>query len=253
MTDPAAEPVESADPADPAEPPAPPPRWGLADAALAFLVGMLFAIVVDGIYILVSGSEEGLGHTIATLVGLWIGLAGVPYLASRRKGTGSVAEDFGLRLERRDVGIGVLAGALSQFVLVNLVVALFRFLGPDVNIGRQARDLTNDAEGIMLGVLAPFLILGAPLVEELFFRGLLQRSIARRLGPPIAIVGSAVAFGLVHLQPDLTGWSQLALTTALASFGIVLGVLAQRAGRLGPSLVAHATFNTITLVALAVS
>ena len=250
MTEPAAEPVESPEPAEPA---ARHPRWGLGDAALAFLFGMLFAIVVDGLYIAISGEEDGLGHTIATLVGLWIGLAGIPYLASRRKGSGSMAEDFGLRLQRRDIGVGVLAGALSQFVLVNLVVALFRLLGPDVNIGKQAENLTNDAEGLMLAVLAPFLILGAPLVEELFFRGLLQRSIARRLGPAIAVVGSAIAFGFVHLQPELSGWSQLALTTALASFGVVLGVLAQRAGRLGPSLVAHATFNTITLIALAAS
>ena len=253
MTDPATEPVESPEPAEPADAAPRSPRWGLGDAALAFLFGMLFAIVVDGLYIAVSGAEDGLGHTIATLVGLWVGLAGIPCLASRRKGSGSLAEDFGLRLERRDIGIGVLAGILSQFVLVNLVVVLFRLVGPEVNIGRQARNLTNDAEGVMLAVLAPFLILGAPLVEELFFRGLLQRSIARRLGPVVAVAGSAVAFGLVHLQPDLTGWSQLALTSALASFGIVLGVLAQRTGRLGPSLVAHATFNTVTLVALAAS
>jgi membrane protease YdiL (CAAX protease family) len=43
----------------------------------------------------------------------------------------------------------------------------------------------------------------------------------------------------------------VALITALASFGAVLSWLAQRTGRLGPGLVAHATFNAITLLALA--
>ena len=248
MTEPAAEPVESAHPEGRE------PRWGLGDAALGFLLGMLFAIVADGLYIAVAGSGGGLGHTIVTLVALWLGMAGIPYVASRRKGSGSLAEDFGLQLHRRDIGIGVLVGALSQFVLVNLVVALFRLVGPDVNIGRQARNLTNDAEGLSLALLAPFLVLGAPIVEELFFRGLLQRSIRRRLGAFVGIVGSSIAFGLVHLQPDLSAWSQLALTTALGSYGLVLAALTHRyGGRLGPAIVAHATFNAITLIALATS
>jgi membrane protease YdiL (CAAX protease family) len=41
--------------------------------------------------------------------------------------------------------------------------------------------------------------------------------------------------------------------TALAAFGAVLSWLAHRYGRLGPGLVAHATFNAITLLALAVT
>ena len=239
------------DPAPEVETPTFVPRWGLGDAALAFVVGMVAAVFVDGVYVSVAGTEETLARTIATLVGLWVGLAGVPYLASKRKGTGSLDEDFGLRVERRDIGVGVVVGAAAQFALVNLVVTLFDIVGPDVNVGRQAENLTNAAEGWGLALLAPFLVIGAPLVEELFFRGLLQRSIARRLGPVVAMIGSSIAFGFVHLQPDLSGWSQLALTTALASFGLVLGAMANRFGRLGPGIVAHFTFNSITLLVLA--
>ena len=60
-----------------------------------------------------------------------------------------------------------------------------------------------------------------------------------------------MVFGLVHAQPNMTGASELALITALGSFGAVLGVLALRTGRLGPGLVAHATFNPITVLCLA--
>ena len=249
MSDPAAEPVE------PPEPPeaAVAPRWGLGDAALAFLVGMVAAVFVDGLYVAVAGTEETLARTVATLVGLWVGLAGVPSLASKRKGSGSLAADFGLCVERQDIGLGIAVGIGAQYVLVNVIVTLFDVIGPDVDVGRQARNLTDSAQGWSLALLAPFLAIGAPVIEELFFRGLLQRSIARRLGTVVAVAGSSLAFGFVHLQPNLSGWSQLTLATALAAFGVVLGVLAERTGRLGPGMVAHATFNSITLVALAVT
>ncbi len=41
----------------------------------------------------------------------------------------------------------------------------------------------------------------APLVEELFFRGLLLRSLQRRVGTGRAVALSSVLFGLAHPQP----------------------------------------------------
>jgi uncharacterized protein len=58
-------------------------------------------------------------------------------------------------------------------------------------------------------------------------------------------VGSSVVFGLAHFEP-----LQL---PALILFGVVLGVLAQRTGRLGPGIVAHATFNAVTVLSLTLS
>jgi len=102
-------------------------------------------------------------------------------------------------------------------------------------------------------VLAPFLVLGAPFVEELFFRGLVLRSLARRFGPVIGVVGSSVLFGLVHFQTGMGAASDAALMCAIGAFGLLLAYLAVRTGRLGPGLVAHATFNAITVIALATS
>ena len=38
--------------------------------------------------------------------------------SSRVKGSGSLAEDFGLRFERGDLGVGAVSGLLCQLVLV---------------------------------------------------------------------------------------------------------------------------------------
>ncbi len=89
--------------------------------------------------------------------------------------------------------------------------------------------------------------MGAPLVEELFFRGLLLRSIQKRLGSTWAIVGSSVFFGLAHPQ-DLPFDAQIVIMASLAAFGAALAALAVKTGRLGPGIVAHASFNLISLV-----
>jgi hypothetical protein len=91
-------------------------------------------------------------------------------------------------------------------------------------------------------VIFLFLAVGAPLVEELFFRGLLLRSLLERTRPALAIPVSAVLFGLAHFEALQFG--------GLAVFGLVLGVLAWRTGRLGPSIGAHAAFNAAAVAAL---
>ena len=85
-------------------------------------------------------------------------------------------------------------------------------------------------------------MIGAPVIEELFFRGLLFRSLRRRFGPWPAIVGSAVVFGLAHFE--------LLQLPALIAFGLVLGFMAEKSGRLGPGIVAHAAFNAATVLSL---
>lgn len=77
--------------------------------------------------------------------------------------------------------------------------------------------------------------MGAPLVEELFFRGLLLRALLGRTPVPVAVVISALLFGLAHFEAV-----QFA---GLAAFGVILALLAWRTGRLMPGIGAHAAFN----------
>lgn len=119
-------------------------------------------------------------------------------------------------------------------------------------LGHPAQSLTGHTYGPGLVVLAVLVCVGSPVVEELFFRGLLLRSLlwrfrelAPRLGPGLSIVVTALVFALVHFEAlQFLG---------LASFGVVLGLLAWRTGRLGPSILAHMAFNTVTIVAIVVA
>jgi membrane protease YdiL (CAAX protease family) len=166
----------------------------------------------------------------------------------------AVVQDYGLALRPLpDLPLGVAVGLLSQFVLVPVFeLPLVPFVPHLYNkLGRPAHELLGKAtSGSEAGLvfLALLVCLGSPLVEELFFRGLLLRGllgkmgkIGGRLGPAVSIVLTGLVFALVHFETlQLLG---------LAAFGSVLGVLAWRTGRLGPSIIAHVTFNTTTVVA----
>jgi hypothetical protein len=221
-----------------------PPRWGIPDAALGFVGAYLLSGMTASLWVARRGvAEHSFGLAVATVTGLWLGFVGAAVVAARRKGSGSIVRDFGFRLEARDVPLGIAAGLLSQFLLIRLVYLPFGDRVED--LGRDNEAMVDSTHGIALAVLALLLAIGAPLVEELFFRGLVQRSLVRRLGPAPGIALGAVVFGATHF--DLLGLLGLAL------FGLVLGVLAHRTGRLGPSIVAHIVFNAAAVAAFVVA
>ena len=94
-------------------------------------------------------------------------------------------------------------------------------------------------------------VLLAPLLEELFFRGVLFRALrqafgsdASRYSTALAVVTSAVLFALAHGEP-----LQFA---GLAFLGVVLAIMVQRTARIVPSVITHASFNAVAFAALVV-
>jgi membrane protease YdiL (CAAX protease family) len=226
--------------------PAPEPRWGLGDAAIGYVVGFFASAVAASVWATASGNPRSstLGTTAAGLIGLWVGLAGAPLLSSRFKGTRSLTLDFGLRMRLLDIPVGLGLGLVCQVVVSDLLYLPLRFTDPNLErqLSRPAQQLTGLAHGSAVAFLAVLVVVCAPVVEELFFRGLLLRSLARRFGNRWAVVGSALLFGLAHFEP--------LQFPALVAFGLVLGVVAVRTGRLGPGIFAHAGFNAFTVAYL---
>jgi len=237
------------------------PRWGLGDVASGFALAEVAAAVVGVVVITAMGytraDQVPLWLETVLEIPLWAFLVGVPLVASRRKGNGPV-RDFGLRMRAVDVPLGVAAGLAGQLLLVPLVYwPIFKLLGHSENVSKVAEQMTSKVHGPADTVLIFVLVaVGAPLAEELFFRGLTQRSLLKlrddsphpllrlsaRLNPWSAVVVTAAFFAATHFQ--------LLQFPGLFAFGIVLGVLAWRTGRLGPSIWAHLTFNALAAATL---
>jgi membrane protease YdiL (CAAX protease family) len=225
------------------------PRWGIGDVVLGWVLaqvgGMFTALLVLGL----SGQDFddlSLGWLALGNTGLWLGFLVVPWVATTLKGQGPIV-DLGLRARPMDL-LGVLAGVATQLFLLPLVylplLVLLDRTGDDLSA--PARDITDRASD-PFGVVMLILIVGiaAPIFEEIFYRGLMQRSLQRRFGDSTAVVVTALVFGLSHFQ--------LLQAPGLVIFGVVVGVLALRTGRLGPSIAAHVAFNMVSVVALLVA
>jgi uncharacterized protein len=223
----------------------------MGDAAAGWLVSLLCGFITSGLALVLSGVDDfdalPLGWVAVAQLGLWVGLLGAPYLAARYKGNGMV-RDFGLSVRWVDVVRGGVAGLVGQFAILWLVYVPMNIL-TDVNqddLAEPAKELTDKAAG-PLGVVLLVLIVGvgAPIVEEIFYRGLVQRSLVRRVGVVWGIAVTSVLFGAVHFQ--------LLQFPALALAGALFGILAHRAGRLGPAIAAHVVFNMTAVISLLVT
>ena len=143
-----------------------------------------------------------------------------------------------------------LAGAFSATVAEAIVVAIVRTLTGPVKVSQDVGDTIKRAHGAEIAAAFVLTVLAVPIVEELFFRGLLLRSLERRLPAAAAVAVSAVVFGLAHYQGDVSAKSAWTVVAGLFTVGIVLGALAHTFRRLGPGIVAHALFNLLAFISL---
>lgn len=215
----------------------------------SYVVATLLQLLLIAVFDISETVEERPNwFVLAGALSLWVPQLIMLMLFSRRAGTGSFFEDFRLRLRLVDLW-GIPLGVLSQVLLVGLVTWPFRKWFPDIfdneTVEERARGLYDSAQGIWLVVLALVVVLGAPIVEELVYRGFLQAGLQSRVNDVVAVIVVAAGFAAIH--------GRVAELPGLFSFALVLGVAFHLTKRLGMSVVAHLAFNATGLAFLALT
>lgn len=210
------------------------PRWGIPDAVIA-LVGFGVVSILVGfplwyfnapieLVILVGGTAP------------WLMLGGWPIIATLYRGNGPRI-DLGIILRWSDVGWGLLFGFLG-LVLAGIGALITTYFVGDFNsaAGEVALDLQESSSFAALFVFAVMIAVGAPVVEELAFRGLLYGSLRKKgLGSFWVVLITAVAFALFHLEP--------VRFLVLFPIGLTLGLARWKTQGLGAPMVAHLVNN----------
>lgn len=208
---------------------------------MGFIGTWLCAAVASSIPLVAfSDPDESLPIPVlaASLVLGWITyLIGATFI-SRSHGSGDVASDLGIRARPIDA-IGIAIGIVSQLVLVPLVYVPLRSIWPatfdDEALTETAEDLVDRAGGALLPLLVVLVVVGAPVVEEIVYRGLLQRPLLDRFPGFAVVLFTSAVFALIHFRPvEYPG---------LFAAGLVFGICAWRTGRLGSAIAAHVGFN----------
>ena len=237
-----------------------PGTWTALDV-LAGLGGvLLLSLVLAWPFAAYPHAPRELQVVVAGFLPIWLGLGGACVLASRGRGTGRLSADLGLRFRWVDlaIGLGLGIGLRIGSVIIALVVQTF--------FGRSGGGNLDSITGGGLSTVSVVvnLIIGgsliAPVIEELFFRGLLLRSVMasltrrghRRGTDAQADVGrrrratyaaSAVLFALLHLSEITDPIGALTLMATLLMVGWVHALVTWNTGRLGSAVVSHVVFN----------
>lgn len=212
--------------------------------AAAWILG---SALLAGIVIAAMGNELGDDLGIGTLAVVsmvgWASFLTMLVLVSRRFGSGDVIADLAVAFRPVDL-VGIPVGVVLQLGVLQALYWPLRRIWPDTfsteAIEERAQDLADRADGIMVVVLVLVVVVGAPIVEELVYRGLLQRSLTNAITAWPALLFVSLGFAFIHFS-----WVEIpGLFVAGLAFGAGLIVT----GRLGTAIVIHAAFNATGVV-----
>lgn len=236
------------------------PGWVLF---VAPVLGVALFLLLLGIAVAVaafSGNLElgaGVREIIAKIQGSYFVVMGVgalfyltilfsTWLLLPKSGPASLASYFPA-VSWRFFAAGLGAAVLMVFV----ILPSLSFISQYFHINLEATDAEKSLLPHNLPQLFVLLFLGAvvaPLVEEVYFRGLFLRWLRKRLGLAVATIINVVSFAVLHGRflnhPGLGG---LVATIGLCVPALVLVYFAVKSRSLWPGVVTHGAYNGILL------
>jgi membrane protease YdiL (CAAX protease family) len=147
----------------------------------------------------------------------------------------------------KDIATGLVGGlalyGIAVVVSVVVVEVVRLVIGHAPNSPSQVQDCVTGPWLVLTGAAA---VIFAPLGEETVFRGFVFQGLRTRYALWPAAVFDGILFGLIHIPYWL-------LIPSLAVVGVGLAYVYHRRQSLLASMVAHATFNLIGVILIAVS
>ena len=228
-------------------------RSSLGWAAAGLLVAMVAGLAAEDAFRM-GWLADTRAQPLVAYFATWIPLGVGVWAACRHRGWQASADQLGLRFSVFDIFWGVAAGCIARLVdaVIRLQLTGTTGLSPQPVLGTPA----IDGWAVIVGIVAPVIV--APLIEEVFFRGLLQRSLAQAFGAAgrlrasaAAILITSVLFALAHVVVGGTlGVDAVATAEGTFAFSVIAGVVAAATGRIGGAIIAHVVFNGVAVLLL---
>jgi membrane protease YdiL (CAAX protease family) len=228
---------------------------GLIPAILAIIV--VIATTTDTLINGTASDAENLINTavaagpiiLASLLLSWAGFLFSVYWAGTRKGDKNWRELIKWRFAwKKDIPIAIVFVLIYRGLEYLLGLTLEHY-GVDTSKLSNG-GLVSDQTGIWLILVAIAASLGAPVVEEIFFRGMFLTVARRNYGTVAGILITSIIFGLLHAQASLA--ATLYTVTITGLIGLGLAILVVKTNRLGTSITAHILFNSSAVLLMAI-
>ncbi len=222
----------------------------IRDAVLAWIAGWFGGSLLSTVVFQASGADSlantPAGWILAAQVALWVPMVAATWYVGSRHGSGDLRRDYAVRFRAVDL-VGIPLGVAVQLAVLPLVYWPLGHAWPDTfgrsRLEKPARELWNAGHGVGVVFIVLVVVVGAPLVEELVYRGLLHGAFTRCTGRVVGTLLVAVWFAAIHFQP--------VQFPGLLVVGLVLGVATLQTGRLGLPILTHLAFNATGLAMVA--
>jgi len=134
------------------------------------------------------------------------------------------------------VAVACIAGALA----FNFIYAEYLF--PDLEMQALMKDMIASIPKTVQNQILLFMTIAvvAPLVEEVVFRGMLQKAFAGWMPSWAAILVAAFIFAVIHMQPEAIG--------PLMALGAAFGIIYHYTGSLRLTILLHVVNNAAALI-----
>jgi membrane protease YdiL (CAAX protease family) len=209
---------------------------------LAVVVAHLAAVLGAGVVYTAGGWKSGAVPQWATLLAVLPFWAGVGAIAVKVSAGGGARSVLGERPAPLAVIGAAALGVLVQLLLPFVYVPILKLSGTSVDqLDLPARRLFEGATGINLVSLIIVACVGAPVCEEVLYRGVMLRGL-RRTRRWVAVLVTAALFAALHFQ--------VLQFPGLLVFGLVAGALSILGDGVALPIAAHVGFNAAAVIAL---
>lgn len=177
-------------------------------------------------------------------------MCGAIYLAEGGGGIKRVSKKLHLsRLPGRN-DIQKVIVAFGMYFILFVVLAFAASMIPGFNSEQEQQVAASNPSGVGYAALFVSLIIIAPVVEEIVFRGFMLRRLASYVPPVYAAIISSAVFGLFHLE--FLGDNPLNWAAALNTFTLALALswLYLETKNLWTAIALHAIKNLVAFIVL---
>lgn len=207
------------------------------------VLGLILSVVI-AVFIMYSGAQESLAQEMALITftssvimyGAWFLFIWRRSLSSRER---DLIRTPAPARSRRNIWFAL--AALLWSLPVNFIYTIFLerffpdFLEQMMEAGNLPENLFTTSDPLSLLLMFIPVVILAPIVEEIIFRGVLYNLLNKRMSLPMAALISSVIFGLMHG----TTFFQTAL------IGFVLAFVYQVTGDLKMAMLGHGLNNGV--------
>ncbi|GAB4547888.1 MAG: hypothetical protein Tsb0013_08030 [Phycisphaerales bacterium] len=222
---------------------------------LVIMFAQTLGVVSSATLLGLETEQPALRDQALVSLGAYVGAAmGIVFAGVVAPGVGPLLiNGFAPRRWPRDALLGggwflvVLPMVLVTAFVSTQVAILLTGQTPEVIGHSTLRALEQDeGRGWAWALMVANVVIGAPIVEEVLYRGCVQSAVRRFLPAWGAIVSASVIFALIHI-----GSADARTLPGLFVLSLGMGLVYERTGRLLPGIVVHALFNALNIAVVA--